>query len=949
MFRSIAFALLTVVIALPAAGQTRPGYTVTGNTLDAEDGAPLPGVNVVLSSREDTTRIWAAITDAEGAFTVRVPEQNTYRLRASFVGYKPVEQLVTVDSTENRVGTLKMEVDVLYMKEVLVEDIQERFRMKGDTTVFNADAFKVNPDATAENLVEKLPGVVIQDGQVQAQGEQVQRVTVDGREFFGSDPSVALRNLPADIIQNIEVFDRQSDQAQFSGFRDGNTEKTINIVTRTGMSNGQFGRVYGGYGADERYITGGNINIFDASRRISIIGLANNLNQQNFAFEDLLGMMGGGGFGGGRGGMMRMGGPRGGGPRGGGGFGGGGFGGGGGGFNPRDFLVGSTSGLNNTAALGINFSDEWGQKAKFSGSYFFNRMGNTNEALLDRQLFLPDAATQFYSEVQSSTSTNYNHRLNARFEYDINDANSILVRPRISFQDNDSRSLLFGANMLASGDSLNRTINDYQSDNFGFTSSTDILYRHRFAPGRTLSANLEIGLNSRWGDVDQAAITDFFAQVDDEDRDTSGDYDQEIGNESAGRSFSLDLDYTEPFGENNQLRLSYEPTYAKNLSERFAYERSLTTGEYVIFDPSFSSLFDNDVLTQRAGATFRHRVEDRYEVQIGLEYQNERLMGDQTYPFHFELDRTFHSFLPEAEVEVELGEQTEVEIGYRTNTNTPSISQLQDYIDNTNPLYLRSGNPNLKPSYSHQGNIRFRTGNWQSGRMFFAFANVNYSLNPIGTASLLAPRDTVLAQGVTLRQGAQYSYPVNLDEASFSARSFLVLGTPFPLIKSNLNIRGGLSYSHQPGLVNGTMNLADQYGVNTGITVSSNISERLDFTLSYGADYTIATNSFYEQLDENYWRHFTSARFTWLPIGGLVLETDLTYNDYVGLDNDLYPSTFILKQDAAEVKLVLGDILNQETGINRSITEMYIEDSRTQVLGRYVLLNLSYRLRNFRV
>src|SRR5690606_12456150 len=202
--------------------------------------------------------------------------------------------------------------------------------------------------------VEKMPGVVVQDGQVQAQGEQVQRVTVDGKEFFGNDPTVALRNVPADLIQSIEVFDRQSDQAQFTGFNDGNTQKTINIVTRTGMSNGQFGKVYGGYGADERYITGGNINMFDGDRRISLIGLANNVNQQNFAFEDLMGMGGGGGgFPGGGRGVRGGGGP----PRGG----GGGFRGGGGGFNPRDFLVGQQGGLNSTTAVGVNYSDEFGE------------------------------------------------------------------------------------------------------------------------------------------------------------------------------------------------------------------------------------------------------------------------------------------------------------------------------------------------------------------------------------------------------------------------------------------------------------------------------------------------------------------------------------------------------------------------------------------------------------
>lgn len=947
MIRIVGFALVTCLLAASASAQVRQGNTVSGTTIDAADGSPLPGVNVVLTAVEDSTRMAASVSGTDGAFSIRVPQQETYRLRASFVGYKTAELLVEVDSADNHVGVISLEEDVLGLREVVVEDVQERFRMQGDTTVFNADAFKVNQDASAQDLIEKMPGVVVQDGQVQAQGEQVQRVTVDGKEFFGSDPTLALRNVPADLIQSVEVFDRQSDQAQFTGFNDGNTEKTINIVTRTGMSNGRFGKVYAGYGADERYITGGNINMFDGDRRISIIGLANNVNQQNFAFEDLMGMGGGGGFGGGGG--MRGG-------RGGGGGGGGWRGGGGGGINPRDFMVGQRSGLNNTVALGLNYSDEFGDKVELTGSYFFNRMGNTSESIIDRELFLPDSETQFYSENQSATSTNYNHRLNARLEYTINENNSLMVRPRISFQDSESISKLSGSNFLGTEEMLNRTLNDYFSDNFGLSSSIDLLYRHRFArAGRTISANVDIGLNDRWGDADQFSETNFY---DFGSAAADSIYDQEVSNESAGRSIELELDYTEPIGENNQLRLSYEPSFGKNVSDRFAYVFDLKTGRYTLLDDDFSSQFDNDVFTQRTGVTFQRRIEDKYDFNIGLSYQNERLMGDQTYPVPYSLDRTFHSILPQARLRVEFGEGADVNINYRSNTSTPSVSQLQDVIDNTNPLFLSTGNPNLKPSYSHSGNIRFRLGDWRQGRMMFAFIDANYSTNPIGTASFLAVRDTVVAEGITLKQGAQFSYPVNLDEGSWSARSFLVMGTPVSFIKSNVNFRGGVSYSRRPGLVNGVLNLADQFGLNGGLTIGSNISERLDFTLNYSADYTIASNSFYEQLDETYMRHNTGARLSWMPLGGIILEADLAYNAYTGLDNELYPSSLILnagvgykflRQDAAEIKLVLGDILNQETGINRSITEMYIEDSRTQVLGRYILLNLSYRLRNFRV
>lgn len=932
MRHTMTLLLALFALAQPASAQQKQIYTVSGNVVDAEDHTVLPGLTAVLQSVEDSTQQHAGISNAQGEFSIETPRMGRYQLRLSFVGYETHMQDVLVDSTRNIVGTVAMIRAIVGIGEVVVEDVQERFRIKGDTTVFNADAFKVNPDASAEDLVTKLPGVVMQDGQVEAQGEQVQRVTVDGREFFGDDPSVALRNLPADVIQSIEIIDEQSEQAQFTGFSDGDTQKTINIVTRTGMSNGRFGKIYGGYGAEDRYVSGGNANIFDNDRRISIIGMSNNVNQQNFASEDLLGIRAGGNQqGGGRGGRRSR-----------------------GGFNPRDFLVGGQAGLNNTTSIGINYSDEIGEKLKLSTSYFFNRMSNSNIALLDRQLFLPEQQSQFYNENTQTSSTNYNHRVNGRIEYTIDENNSILIRPSFSFQDNTAISLQTGLNILDTGAQLNEALNNSTAENAGYSSRTRVLYRHRFPKrGRTVSTEFELGLNDRKGDTNQILVTEFFDQSLASQDST---YDQEIDNQTASQSYQIDIDFTEPIGKEAQLRLSYEPTYSKNVSDRFAFVRDLQTGLYTILDPTFSNLFDNDVFRQRAGISYRQNIGERFELQLNIEGQNERLLGDQTYPVASNLDRSFFSILPEIELEYEIDDVLDLDLDYQTNTSTPSVSQLQGVINNTNPLFLSSGNPELEPSYSHSIRLRARRGNRGEGRMMFGFVNLNYERSPIGTASILAVQDTMLAQGVLLQQGAQFSYPVNLDNAGINVRSFLGIGTPFSLLKSNLNFRGGLTYSHTPGLINGIVNMATQYAYSGNLTIASNVSERLDFNVSYGTNYTIASNSFYKQLDENFFRHDAGFRFTWLPAGGLVIESSLTYNDYLGLDEELYPTTFIMNaglgykfmhQDAVEVKLVVGDIFNQETGIRRSITELYVEDSRTQVLGRYILLNLSYKFRDF--
>ena len=299
-----------------------------------------------------------------------------------------------------------------------------------------------------------------------------------------------------------------------------------------------------------------------------------------------------------------------------------------------------------------------------------------------------------------------------------------------------------------------------------------------------------LGFDGRKGNTNQVSVTEFLqSQRNPQGAASDSTYDQDIDNETSGQSYSVRLAYTEPLGEFGQLQLTYTPTYNRNVSDRSAYMLDLRTGLHTILDPTFSSLFDNDIFRQRGGFSVQQRIDDRYSIQFGLEVQNEQLIGDQTYPIPFQLDRSFVSLLPEAEIEFEFGEALDLDIDYRTRTNTPSISQLQEVIDNTNPLFISSGNPGLEPSYSHTIRIRGRRGERRAGRMIFAYVSWTRETNAIGTSSFLASRDTLITDNILLSQGAQYSAPLNLTSPSTSVRSLIGFGTPFPLLRSNLNFR----------------------------------------------------------------------------------------------------------------------------------------------------------------
>ncbi|RYZ43855.1 MAG: TonB-dependent receptor, partial [Sphingobacteriales bacterium] len=319
---------LAIVLAFSATYS----QSISASVRDKSENMPVAGATVMLQSRSDSSNTRLLVTDTLGQFRIFSPP-GLYKLQISAVGYIALDSLLIVGDSAVDLGTVYLLKTEGLLNEVIVKATLPPVRQKGDTLEYNSTAFKVNPDANAEDMIRKMPGISIEQGVVKASGENVRKVTVDGRDFFGDDATAALKNLPAEVIDKIQVFDRLSEQAQLTGFEDDNTAKGINIVTKANMRNGQFGRVFAGYGTDSRYSAGGNVSFFNGDRRISVVGMANNINVQNFATEDLLGVTSSasGNQRGGRGGGRQ------------------GGGGGGGSFRSsgqNNFLVGQQSGIN---------------------------------------------------------------------------------------------------------------------------------------------------------------------------------------------------------------------------------------------------------------------------------------------------------------------------------------------------------------------------------------------------------------------------------------------------------------------------------------------------------------------------------------------------------------------------------------------------------------------------
>ena len=932
---------------------TSQAQSVKGKLLDLIDNSPLAGATLKLTGVKDTTVKFGSLSDGQGNFAFKDIPTDSFSLQVSYIGYENFKQYVSVTDSipDVDLGILFLPKQSKQLGEVTVVASTPPTQQKGDTIQYNASQFKVNPDANAEDMIKKMPGITVDKGTVTAQGEQVKKVTIDGREFFGDDATAALRNMPAEVIDKIQVFDRLSDQAQFTGFDDGNSAKAINIITKANMRNGQFGRVYAGYGTDNRYSAGGNVSFFKGSRRISIVGLANNINQQNFAAQDLLGVTSNSNRGGGGGGTRGGGG---GGPRGGGGGGaprGGGAGGFGGFGSSNNFLVGQQSGISKTNAFGINYSNLWGKKTDVTGSYFFNNSNNSNNEISNRQYFLGGDSSLFYNENSFSKSNNYNNRVNLRIEYKIDSSNSLIITPNISFQKNTSLNNVVGINSYSPTNLVSESRNQTNSYTSGYNFSNNILYRHSFSKrGRTISFNFNTGLNRRQGQTYLEAVNKYY----DSGSNTNDSLQQFMDQSNHGYQLSGNIAYTEPVGKSGQLQMNYNPSYSKSKADQETFQYDYAGAKYSLFDTTLSNKFDNTYTTQNGGISYRYGNRDNM-FSLGMNYQHSKLSGDQTFPYVTTINKTFSNILPNAMARIKFSARSNIRIQYRGSTNAPSITQLQDVINNTNPLLLSTGNPDLKQQYTNFFITRYSFTNAQKGQSFFAnlfLQNVN---DYIANATYIAGKDSVLNNSITLKRGGQLTKPVNVN-GYWSIRSFFAFGLPLKFIKSNLNWNGGWSYSKIPGIINYASNISNNYTYNLGAVLASNVSQYVDFTISYNANFNVVKNSIQPQLDNNYFTQSAGIQLNLLAKTGWFFQNDLTNQSYSGLAAGFNQSYWLwsmsagkkfLKDQSSELKLSVFDLLKQNRSITRTITETYVEDVQTDVLRQYFMLTFSYKLKNF--
>lgn len=925
MMRRCIFILLYSLCSVTLMAQSLSG-TVTDKT--TKEGLISATVQLVSSDGKSSY----TSTDLNGGFQFKKLHPGIYTLQVTYVGYKPYKEKQTLSEGQQKEIKIEMAEDAQLLGEVSVQGRATRAEQKGDSLLYNAEAFQVMMGSSAEDLLAKMPGIVVEGGTIQAQGEQVQKVLVDGKEFFDGDVNLAIKNLPSDIIASIEVFDKKSEQAEFTGFDDGEEIKTINIVTKNGFRQGTFGEVSGGYGTDDRYKVNGNLNFFNDDRRISVLGMSNNVNQQNFSQEDLAGVMSAGSSGRGRGGRGGR---------------SGGKSGGTGGSSTSNFMVGSLGGVTSANGVGLNYVDQWGEKWKVTGSYFFNQSDNLTQQQTDREYFESVLPGMTYNEYQENSMKNWNHRFNMKLDYQMTERTSLQFRPTLSFQNNDSYGLLQGQN-LANGTTESETETTSFGKSNAYNIGADLMLRHRFLKeGRTLSLMLSGAMRNTDGDTYTDYLNTLYGL---ELSPVTDDYSQ--WKQTLNRQYTLrsNLSYTEKLTDNLQLQLGYKMSYTDSENDKKTYDRSAVTDLYDQLDESLSNEYQSGYLTQAGNVGLRYRA-GRLSAMLGVDAQWADLKGDLVYPQPDELSHKYFSVLPSFTLRYSLDRTNSFQLRYRSRSSSPSVTDLQNVIDNSNPLFLSAGNPNLDQQVSHTANLRYlRTT--KSGHTFIAMVGATIQQDYVADSTFTAKEDIALSPTVTLNKGSQFTRPVNLD-GYYSLQSMVTYGFPVDFIRSNINFSLSANYANVPTIFDGVESRTRELNLIPKLIIGSNISKNLDFTASYSAGISKMFSSLDTAAESDYVTHTAAAKLGWTFFWGLTFRSTFNYVGYTGLDTDtedyflwnLSLGKKFLKNNAAEIRIEAFDVLKQNQAFTHRTGSNYYDYVNSNVLQPYAMISFVYTIR----
>ncbi len=845
---------------------------------------------------KDSSVVRRALSDTSGKFSFSKIPFGLYVLRVSYQGFNVFDKEVGVSQAHpnDSLPPITLQESVDDLGTVIVTAVIP-VKMNGDTTEYNADAFGVKPNAVVEDLLKKLPGVEVdEDGNITAQGEKVARIFVDGKRFFGNDPKMATQNLPTEVVEKIQVFDGKTDQSEFTGFDDGNSIKTINIVTKKNKRKGWFGKSSAAVGNDEAslndlfYDTHARVFRFMGDRRIAFVGAFNRTFKQPFAVN----------------------------------------------------IGEGQNGLSKKISGAINYRDQFGKKTDFSGSYSYDNSNNISASQSYTQRLFQNDTTQNTTQLRTSNNSSQNHSINLNWDTKFDTLNELRVRADINFSngDNSGTSNSFIDNTVNNTDStaVSKTFAKNSRENNSGNASVSTTFRHRFfKPGRTISISNNLSSNS--GNASGLNYSDIFSYLNDSTKYTN----QLFNAHNNSRSINTTLAYTEPIALHQLIQFEINNSFSKNTSDRRTYNFDSTTMQYTLADSILTNKYENTYQSNRATLSYLYNNGViNFSAGTGVQLGNRE--SDNLSKNLF-LTQHYVNLYPTVSFSYQISQYKRFRFNYHGRTNQPNVQQLQPVIDNSNPLNIVSGNPNLKQEFNNTFLLRYTNINKETNNTFFAMLNGSFTKNNI-------------VNSITrLSNGGQSSIPVNLN-GNYSLSGYVNWGFSIASPKSNIELSTRASNGRIASLIDGNRNYT--YNTNFSQTVrwSTNLKETFDVNLSTDPSYHITTYTVNKAQNGNYYSQSISFDGTWYSNSGWEAMSKFNYIFYAGLpagQNTSIPrwnisiAKLFFKNNSGEIKLTVNDLLNKSKGISFTRTENFIRQSQTNVLRRYFMLTFTYNLRKF--
>ncbi|NVK52474.1 MAG: TonB-dependent receptor [Flavobacteriaceae bacterium] len=894
MTQSISTKFLLVILLIVTSNVV--AQSITGKVI-GEDKKPLEFASVAVLNATDSTLVSYASTNAKGDFKVVNITNGKRIFQINLIGYKVYQKKLDFNGKSLNYGTIVLKEKDNTLDEVVVNAVIP-ITIKKDTMAFNAKAFKVRVDDNVEDLLKKLPGVEVDaNGKVKAQGEDVSKVYVDGKEFFSGDPSVALKNLSADAIKKIQLIDEKSDKARVTGVNDSDRKKVLNLELKDDRKVNDFGKFQGGYGTDDRFLTSLNYNRFSPKIQASIIGRYNNVNSSGSDISEIMS------FGGGRGGFRIS----------------------------RGGSGGSSSGFITTGIAGFNLGYEFKKRQDLNFDYFYNynnsKSGNVS---IKRTEFIGNNA--LYSESNSnSNSTTKSNKANFNYIDRSDKLKTFIIRGRLNSSNTEGNSNS-SLDAYDTGNNLDvKNISASNSNNESSSGSVNIDYIKRFNAKSKRSIELEFDFSgNKSNSVSGNSATKDYTDPGKTDESTIGKQTQD----SKSNTVNFEAQYTEPLNDKHFVEFGAGLRF--NNEDEFTDQSQTLNGTTNSGSTFIADLFEEKTTTY--GSIDYKYNNQKTSLTIGSEFQEQSQKFGLTGVSVF--NRKYTSFNPSVRFRYRPKRGSWMFFRYRKSLDLPSLNRVSPVVNNFNPLYIRQGNQSLTPENRHSFFGMYGNYNFVTGFSFMAHLSYDNTSNAI-----------VNSETTDISTRVRTSTYVNLgDRESFSAD--VNFGNRLKKLGIRYNLGANLSTSNYQSVINSINNKTNSKNMSVRMSFENNKKDKLDMAI--GANFNKNITSFSSSgRDRDYLQQSYFVKSDWNVTKSFNINTQFKYDVFTdsnfGTDQSVpiwnaSVSYNLLKSKALNLKLTALDILNKNVGFSRSSSDNYFQETTREVLGTYYMVSLTYTL-----